>query len=85
MMYDVEWWVSIMLPAVLGVYPEDRGSDGETLWHLSSEGQVDKGGIVVVEVKQVDVDCGADWGMQWRPAHYKGVPEGQTLNSGPFF
>ena len=49
-----------MLPAVLGVYLEDRGSDGEALWHLSSERQVDKGGIVVVEVKQIDVDCGAD-------------------------
>lgn len=45
--------------------PEDRRADREALRHLGDERQVEEGGVVVIKVQQIDVDCGAGWGAQW--------------------
>lgn len=42
--------------------PEDRWVDRKTLRDLGDEWQVEKGGVIVVKVQQIDVDCGAGWG-----------------------
>lgn len=40
-------------------YLENRGSDGQPLWHFSYEGQVEEFRVIVVQIEQIDKHRGA--------------------------
>lgn len=60
---------------------EDGGAGGKPLGDLGGEGQVLEGGVVVVEVQQVDEHRGAAGGSQGRPpaCEEQGRGRGQCL------
>lgn len=60
---------------------EDGGAGGKPLGDLGGEGQVLEGGVVVVEVQQVDEHRGAAGGSQGRPPACGGA--GQGARSAP--
>lgn len=50
------------------VYPENRGSNGQPLWHFSHEGQVEEFRVIVIQIKEVDKHRGARGSTQLRPS-----------------
>lgn len=47
---------------------EDRGACGKALGNLGNKGQVLESGVIVVQVQQVDKNCGTAGGSQgWPP------------------
>lgn len=55
-------------------YLEDRGARREALGDLSNKGQVLESGVIVIQVQQVDKDCGTAGGSQgWPPTCRNGL------------
>lgn len=58
-----------------GTYLVDRDTCGGAFQHLGDEGQVLKGGVVVIEVQEVHKHSGTAGGLQRRPATWENGEE----------
>lgn len=63
-------------PAVGHAYLEDRGACREALGDLSNKGQVLESGVIVIQVQQVDKNCGTAGGSQGWPPTCRNVNTG---------
>lgn len=64
---------------------EDGGACRKTLGNFGGEGQVLESGVVVVQVQQVDENCGTAGSSQGRPPTCRGQEQGFKVNASSHF